>query len=369
MVRWDGTRVRPRVHAACVVLGCVVLVVLACGCADTHVEEDADVRDASSVDAHLPLADAGVDASADAGVDAFRPDAYSPFEHPPERPMVADESGPPLSFALRAPGLSHPEDWASVAFDLDHEITDGTSLVCMPPGDAPSVADGARGEDNAFALRLMPVLALVSPELEDEARAGTETAPIVLHIDGWNGRAEDPRVTVWLAHALPGESAPRWDGTDRWSLEDSDFVEGAPDRPINQDDNAFVAGGRLVAELPARQSIRLRAPDGGTLEFRLTQTRFVATLEEGALSGVTMTGRFASIDLDFALDLLGICPEAPDHAVIQAEIARSQDVRSTPGSGGPGATCDALSVGIDFSATRAEIGAIDPAMLPVGRCD
>jgi hypothetical protein len=342
--------------------------VLFAGCADTHVEEDAEVRDAAA-DVRVPALDVGVDAPEDAGVDAFRPDAYSPFEHPPARPMVPDESGPPRSFALRTPGLSHPDDWASVAFDLDHEITEGTSLVCMPPDDAPSVPDGARGEDNAFALRLMPVLALVSPEMEEEARRGTETAPLVLQLDGWNGRADDPRVTVWLAHAMPGETEPRWDGTDRWSLEDSDFVEGAPDRPINQDDNASVAGGRLVAELPARQSFRLQAPGGGTLEFRLTQTRVVATLEEEALGGVTLTGRFASIDLDFALDLLGVCRDTPDYAVLQGEIARSQDVRSTPGSGGPGATCDALSVGIDFRATGAEVGSIEPATLPVSLCD
>jgi hypothetical protein len=144
-------------------------------------------------------------------------------KRPPEPPEMADTPAsmnvPDLEFILKDAILSNP----SAALNVDRVCTRQTGLwTCLPPpelerylgGETPIVPqDGPLGEENQFARE---VFSLVNAFFEQEQGSLELTAQIaqghgygnpLIRITGYNGTANDPRVTVIVSQAvftLPG---------------------------------------------------------------------------------------------------------------------------------------------------------------------
>ncbi len=296
---------------------------------------------------------------------------------PSTRPTCGDgDDGLVRTFALIDPLYDQSAGvWATRAFDLDGRCTNGSDLApateCVPPtGDLPPT-DGPGGVDNVVGQIVYPTILTLVPDFQYLARlrALAGHAVPVLQISGWNGADDDPRVHVVVATALDivpaGEPAPdpahvldnpipRWDGLDEAHLGNDSFVGG---EPTIVDDNAYVSGHVLVARLPDRSPLDFPAARGPA-RVRLTEPRLVATLSPDGttITSAVLLGRWSYTDMLAHLGDVGICPRTAEGdaylATFERVVRRAMDVRATPGTGGSGIPCDAISTALPFAVGR-----------------
>jgi hypothetical protein len=304
------------------------------------------------------------------------------LERWPARPTCGDvgDDGIERSFALLEPSFDHgSEVWRTLGFDLDGLCTDPLAATPHTECDTPSgstVADGPGGIDNAVGAELASTLLSFYPSYVPNALASIRRGHVamVVTLTGWSGAPDDPRVEVRLANTVdvvPADYAipdggldpleprpdPRWDGTDRAYLSSSYFSAGAADEPLVADDNAYVAGGVLVARLPDRATFDIPVTTRDALlvsRLQLTEPRLVAVLapDGSDLASGFIVGRVSRGDSLVYLEHLGVCPDDPEtaayHDAVSMLIERTADVRSIPETGGPGVECDALSFALPW---------------------
>jgi len=349
-------------HLACFGLGCLVV-----GCS---------VYDPSLVQ----------EGEADAG-----PTDCDPMVPPPrpEGPDDGEDVGT-VGFALKDVVFDQGgERWRTIGFDLDGRCTEPPAYdtECVPPNESASPeVDGEGGIDNAFGHQLFPTVDLAIPGLEEVSRGYQEDGigAVIILVDGWNGEPDDSRVDVTAAITvfgapsdegdmpeitigpdgepqLPDGSAappPNWDGDDFFWARDDNFFDGNVDRPLIRDDNAYVAGHRVVVTLPERTDFIFPGMDIGLL-VRLTGAVATATLTAGGeeIEKVTVAGRWSVLDMLDTAEALGVCRDMTEYMILSNQLDRVADLRSRPGSGGPGVQCDAISIGLEFaSGARARLG-------------
>ncbi len=300
---------------------------------------------------------------------------------PPPRPMVEEGEGAEVVFGLKEFRLDQSGDlWRTIGFDLDNICSNPPDPIveCVPkrfPAAQPQ-ADGDRGTDNAFGASLYPLVKLALPDLEAVSRQSAEdgVGVVTLRVRGWNGTPDDNRVEVAVSQSVdgtvgtgdtpPGVSVvdfelrntddgelaptPAWDGRDWFWLREESFFMGDTDRPRIVDDNAYVANGELVVRLPDRVAINFSGPENG-VSIRLTDATIVANITEGAGFPVTIAGRWGVLDLLEVAASVGICEGSTEYDLYLRQLESIADIRSTPGTGGEGVECDALSFGITFN--------------------
>lgn len=309
---------------------------------------------------------------------------------PPAAPGVADTAdGPDHHFALRRVALDLVEGgaWRNIGFDLDGVCTrpDDYETECSPPRGMPS-EDGNDGIDNTFGSSLFPVVDARIMGLEPMARAAQETGSLpVLRIRHWNQEANDPHVEVAVTNAIftvpaqPDGTAPLfdvvdfepvdmmgvrlpfpdWDGEDYAYLRRDTFEGGDPDVPILVDVDAYIADRVLVARIPSRFEILFPADDVGVL-VRITDGTLTGRITEDLLTleDVVVGGRWRVDDLLATAESIGVCRGTDEFDLLSAQLDRLADIRATPGTGGPGVLCNAVSVAVGFSGTAVQVGGL-----------
>lgn len=350
---------------------CVALIVASAGC---------QVYDPS-------LVDSGVDA---AGVDAGPCNSRVP----PPRPTVADGAdGEEIIFGLRNVVLAQAdgEAWRDIGLDLDERCTVAPAFdaECHPRRRAQAPVDGNDGIDNAFGSDLFPLVDLAVGGLEETARAAQEEGKLpVVRIRGWNGMDDDPRVDVTISNSIyavndAGDGTPAlhrveafepvdiatgerlpfpvWDGTDFAFFREDTFFDGDPEQPLIRDDNAYVVGRRVVANLPSRVEILFPADLVGVL-VKVTDATAIGRISDDGLTleDAVVSGRWAVLDLLMTAENIGVCRETPQYDILVGQLDSIADIRSMPGTGGPDSICDAISVGVGFTGTRLRFGGVTP---------
>lgn len=378
----------------------IVALVLSAGCRvfDESLLDDVDggPRDAGSIDAGSDAGDGGgLDASHDAG-------PACPLFRPPPRPSVDD--GPSVDevvFALEGIDLDQGDGWSTIGYDLDGlcSLLPDPEVECYPPA-ASSVpeVDGESGIDNAFGHQVLPLLLVARPDFAEQAvrdqHDGIST--FVIRIRGWNGTADDPLVDVMLATsefgtpglddggapspmipdgALPtyGDGGvppgPRWDGNDYWWLRRQSFFAGDLETPRIHDDTAWIADGTLVMRMQDRVPIVLTGGYRSTV-FLFTNGLLTAELSEDfqRVDRAVVAGRWSLADLLETAEYTAICPGTSNYASFARLLDLTADVRATPGTGGPTAVCDAISVGFTLFGTRAKIGGLSDRLGTPNAC-
>lgn len=323
---------------------------------------------------------------------------------PPPRPTTPDgDSVPDMFFGLRDVVLDQEEGslWADLGFNLDGYCTARPTFgtECAPGrGATIPPADGNEGIDNVFGEKLFPLVDSVIPGLQETARAAQfEGIGLpVLRLRGWNGQPDDPRVHVTITQAvvtvapntdgsrpeieivdytarLPGGGEappPVWKGGDYVWVRSDTFLAGNVEEPLVYDDNAYVAGGHVVARLPDRVEILFPADELGVM-VRLTGGIAVGRISDDRtrLEDVVVAGRWSLVDLLRTAENVGVCMGTTEYNVLRAQLETMADVRSDVGSGGPGVECDAISVGVGFTGFRLQLGGVADGRPLRSACD
>jgi hypothetical protein len=343
-----------------------------------------------------PDADDGTSPGSDAGV------PFCMHAYPPDRP-IADDAGDDTSVDLVAAfnsidiGVGGGPDAAipPFGFDLDHDCTCPGRRSCAPrkgalPADS---CDDDAGRDN-IDIRLFR-------SLQGAASAGTTQVDqglsagqysLLLEISNYNGTPNDPRVTVnfFVSNGLNrdadgGIPMPKFDGTDRWTIDPSSLQDQG-----FRDDNAYVANSVVVANMPKPIPIAFGARSylgGATMELsdaviegQLT-LRPIAGGTGVALVGGTIAGRWPTGQLLSTLAsipeeggfLCGSDPSAYNkgtYIVFKAVVCAAADITAIQreDNASPLAPCDAISVGMQFTAVPALKGDVLSVPPPPAGC-
>jgi hypothetical protein len=343
----------------------------------------------------------GSDASADApsGTDVV---AACHHAAPPSRPAppdggVDDYSIPPVVAAFRTIdiGVSGDVDAAIPPFgyDLDNDCTCPGPPSCTPQaGSTNSFCDDEAGRDNTDIqlFRLLRGPASTGTSQIDQGLTAGQYGLLVV-ITNYNGTPDDSvvRVDFYVSNGLnraPDGStpAPKFDGTDRWTIDPHSLLGGAAGgQPIYSDPSAYVAANVVVAHL-AQLPIAFgdRSFLGGAT-MQLYGAVIVGqlvdfSLGDGgngnglglALSGGTIAGRWPTTQILSTLATIPeeggfLCGTDPvDYDIVKYDIVkdvicRAADIStlSTEDNTTPTlAPCDAISVGMQFTAVPAQLG-------------
>lgn len=315
-------------------------------------------------------------------------DAGTPSEcdskAPPPRPSEPDDGvdvGERV-WALRDVVFEQSgEAWRTIGYDLDGRCSQPPDwdIECRPPlMTAAPEADGEGGIDNSFGHNLFPLVEVTVPGLEETSRMyqmrGVGTILIILR--GWNGEDDDSHVevvagiTVFATPGAPGGTEPPdvvqtpdgpqttdgtplpepvWDGNDWFWLRSDNFFEGNVNRPFIVDDNAYVTNRTLVLRLPERTDFIFPGEEVGLL-VRLTGAVGTVRIseDESQLEDITVAGRWPVLDLLATAEAIGVCAGSTEHGILENQLQRTADVRDRAGSGGSGASCNAVSLGLEF---------------------
>jgi hypothetical protein len=336
---------------------------------------------------------------ADAGsAEGGAPDAAVCVHAGPPAPPTA-EDGPSLAtqvFAVDAIRFFDGEDAGEgappplVGLDLDRTCTCPGPGSCVPPGDAGAEAcDLSDGRDNAAG----PLLALFSNLAKGSGPERTVTQiraglfDILVSVQGWNGRPDDPAVIVGvqISNGIQGVEAdagtvPKLDGTDVWTVTPASVLGGSdlvgrdcrtlnlPCIPVRADTAAYVSGGVLVAHLDVPMPIE---GSRALLEIDFSSATLTARITPSG-SSFRLTGEIAGRwAADKLLDTFAHLPNPTDgralcstdaglelYGLVKQNVCTGLDLAATPAADRTGAPCDALSNTLSFTATSATLGKV-----------
>lgn len=322
---------------------------------------------------------------------------------PPPRPDMSDpEEGETFVAAVRSvlwPDFASddvqelaPKDEVP-GFDLDGRCscTADVPLSCVtaPGAILPNHCDDEEGRDNNLSIALAPLVVLApgndpSALFSDSAEVGSWS--VIIEVKGYSGEPDDPRVEVstFSAVGFGGVGGPAWDGQDVWDVRaDSYAFDGRLTRPepLSYDPDAYVSGGVIVARLPILD-INLRVELAGGL-IRVSNAVVTAKLEQRATGVALVDGnvggwiterdalRFLAsyrYSLTPGGDVVGICNDgSANYNIFRSAACRGADGRIDEGS--PDQACNAISMGVGFSADPAQLGKIVDVPFPSPVCD
>ena len=316
---------------------------------------------------------------------------------PPERSGIIDDRADigERFYVLHEIILDQGTRWSTIGFDLDGLCTVGPNPIveCTPSdASAPAEPDGEGGIDNVFGRQIIPLFTFLAPGQIPSVTVTQEKGlgDILIRIRGWNGEDNDSQVDVALSQTIfgtPGEPDgdppviiypsngiiyvsdpapkvplppfPRFDGNDYFWVRETNFVGADPERPRIHDDRAYVRDGTLVVTPPERFRFEFSGADNG-LVIQLTDASLTARLspDHSRIEEAIVGGRWSAVDLLDTARSLGVCPGTPAFLQALRLLSLAADIRDTPGSGGPGVECNAVSVGMSFTGVQAKLGGL-----------
>lgn len=287
----------------------------------------------------------------------------------PTRPAPGDASALPNAIVLAANSLLLNQTEV-VGRDIDNSCTCPEPSTCTPPGSPELVCDGSRGRDASVNKVMATVVqdgisAFSEEQLAQELAKGR--AGLVLRILGYNGSANDDRVSVELFGKVWTNGAlPLHQGNDTWfPYEDSVQFDTA----VDWDMDAYVRDAMLVARFP-HFSLAFR-PNVGQ-----NDNPFVVELEEAVLSGIleqgtegftlkngNMAARWPTSSFLSAFSMIQypfdwMCDKNLAYGVLKNDICKYADIMSAASQDNQAQACDAVSWGAGFDAEPAQLGAV-----------
>jgi hypothetical protein len=304
---------------------------------------------------------------------------------PPARPTgtVGGTIGD-LTFA----GDSIMLEQVNLGYDLDHACTCKDTLE--DPGSCVSASprcDSARGVDNALSPIVASKLGGSFASLHFDSLIGSGDIDVLIRLRDYNGQDDDEAVTFAMfasngtissdAGADAPNPTPRRDGADTWTVDPESYLDldAGLDAAVAKFASlqAYVRSNTLVAQAANAYlglgEFVLHIQDA-TLTGDIVRVSHPFRIQNGRLSG-----RVAADSLLVALQQikLGALPFCPGGGGLfdttKDAVCAARDVVSDHTRDGRGDPCDALSVGIGFTAVEANIGPLRARAVSPTICD
>jgi hypothetical protein len=320
----------------------------------------------------------------DGGTDAAGPPMCMPATYPdPPGGMDDGMSIPGLVFAVHT--IDMGDNGTIPGYDLDH--------VCTCFDDAGPSCVGSSWQLNTYcdqppntgvdnqAAKLFTFFSLAnggqfgSTYFTNQANGGAWT--LLIKVDGYNGMPDDPmvKVSIYASKGLSGKT-PKWDGNDVWPVTAQSVLDGGVSNPAFVSNGAYVAGGVLVATMPTTQiTLAGSGPDTITVQFKsgVITAQIVNTGVSWKLTGGILAARWAIKDVFAAIasyrDNSGhpFCTNQVVWGTVKGTICKDADIL-VDGTQPKSAPCDAISVGLGFSADPVVLGGVSDAGIATDGC-
>lgn len=307
--------------------------------------------------------------------------------------------------SLNEQGVVDAKAWQDMGFDLDGVCT--ASETCPsedPPPSCKAAAsqlpkDGNYCRDNTFgkleySAALVPQLAKRYGLSDDAFNCALCVGhyTFLIRITGYNGEPNDDRVRIDL-YPSPGLEKPLpWDCASPtwvnqpcftpdmpWTVLEDTLVEkrGGPDLPPSKlfDDTAYVRDGYIVVSLPEDTLFWFPGYRGLVVAYPLRVQRglVVGKIAKGAdnvwsVTDGVIAGRAKKDDVLNGFRLMGFCDtNDPDNYALMSTFVNDNLDVIADGRSDSNAPCDAMSLGLTFSARQAKAGKID-TVVPLREC-
>jgi hypothetical protein len=362
----------------------------------------------------LTLLDAGAEASREAATDGqvdsssaeTAPESGGP-DGPPDAAEAATEAGcvhavppgPPatddtpdggdggvdLVFAIDTLDLGQN---ATGQFDPNHPLGFDLDGVCTciddggPSCTGPALTcDTAGGRDEA-ANQMLAILGAEDGHLSQaslQTRIAGGAFGLLLHIHDYNGLANDKSVVVEYFPSPGSQGPPGNDGGTAWYVTPESVLNGSPGQwvSIYQDLQAYVTDHVLVSHLASFPLLVLPSTGGNDnpITFELgnvvAQVTMVQSGSSWSLQNGQVGARWATSAALYSFHTLSdtggnsLCGNNPTYQLVSSGVCAQADIASDPANDGKGLPCDALSVGLGFTASQALLGdELDPTIVP-----
>jgi hypothetical protein len=346
----------------------------------------------------LPEAGPGPEASTD-------PNACQHVS-PPSRPDSGDDgdAGLVITAAFRTIDIGlDPDASTPFGYDLDNVCTCPGPPSCTQPANVPISCDddagGNTGRDNT-SIQLFRGIGAASTagtqQIDDALNAGQYG--LLLTIQNYNGLANDPRVTVsyYVSNGLNRgndggiPAPPTFMGTDKWTIDPTSLAQQPPNGTTISDcsslpaqctsvfttDQAYVTNYTVVAHFTnLTVTFGDRSFLGGAtmllndaiLVGQLQQVQLVSHLFSYNLVAGTIAGRWPTQALlstlatipDPNVDGGFLCGQSNfEYQLIKTVVCDTADISSQAITDNSNAPCDAVSVGMTFTAGPAMLGGV-----------
>ncbi|QQR91014.1 MAG: hypothetical protein IPJ88_04585 [Myxococcales bacterium] len=285
-------------------------------------------------------------------------------------------------------------EWQEIGFDIDGLCTtaDQPLSSCMSGAGTPSL-DGDGGVDNVVAQHVMPLALSIASDLESDLehsqRRAIDSPTLVIY--GWNGEDNDPLVYLSFSQSVYGLPAGtedlanplsvhatdsdivfeelNWDGTDRLWLDESRFVQGDINNPVDRVPG-YIRDRQLVAQLPNRRRYATYGEKYG-IDLVLTDMKIYGKISKDnqEISPLLFTGRWPVGEFINTMLVSGVgCKQGDVSLYLEQLIDSVADVREDPSSTNASLACDALSMSSVFEAHRIIPAGLAPRYPPQPRC-
>lgn len=270
--------------------------------------------------------------------------------------------------------------WKQYGFNLDGKVSSTISQDLCKPADGATPSDvypdGVNGIDNSFGNKLV---SLISTLLSDPSTRVTDAIAngdftVIFKLEGLGDQASYNPLTAKLYGGATLGAAPVWDGSDRWPvvpelLEDAQDIDSAtvvfPASYVV--DNTWVSG----PESQVSFKLTLTFSDT-TIGLTIRNVRIAMDLApdhksvvKGTIAGVLETAVLVE-ELRSVIGAVqpGVC-EGPGLDTILDQVRRASDIMKD-GSQDPSRECDAISIGLGFTAKQVQLGEIAPPATTTG---
>jgi hypothetical protein len=272
-------------------------------------------------------------------------------------------------------GSANSQAWTQFGFDIDGlDTTSASTNVCklLPGSPIATQTDGECGIDNSFGENWLPIFLTVfgtswSPQVNAGIAAGAATDILVLQLPA-SGDASNVQAVLLNGAALG--HAPKWDGTDVWPIDSSSVVNADWMQANVRFDDGYLVGGTYVSTpLSGAGAVTIGSlleaiPEDQSLDpwhVPVTQVQVSVHL---APDGMSATGGVLSAIMPVDKVLAQFQPLCCDYICsIPEQLEQAADI-VVDGTNQPGVTCDGISLGIGFEATRVVLGPVVNVPVP-----
>ncbi|HWL85246.1 MAG TPA: hypothetical protein VNO21_05560 [Polyangiaceae bacterium] len=299
--------------------------------------------------------------------------------HPPGPGGSATTSTEERNFAIQKLFLGHTnrdgtqnlDAWQTFGYDLDGKATTATSTdVCTPLGaDTGKQVDGPHGVDNSFGYNVMPLLTYVASTAQDDINTAIGNGAFTAMIDVKGLTDDATQTATGLSAKFFGgstlSSKPTFTTADKWPVTYESLVNGDVNDPKIQFPNGYITSGTWVNAQSGAGSITIALVLQSST-VNLTIRNAIITFEHsapgdaanGIIAGVVKTQDFLDA-LDPAVAAVGACST---FATIGVPGIREASDMLSDGTNVAGQPCDAISIGVGFTAKQigAPAGPADP---------